>query len=605
LCDYFHNAYAREIFIEDVSLLKLILAGAKWKYYLWAVTIISIFSVLLAACSNGSEEGCTANCSPPRTNSIKLTVNSTSVTTAGNITLSATVTGSINKVRFLKNGVVFTEINTASTITAIVPITTTDNGTLTVKAEGLSSSEVQIIVSINTPRPVSSIVLAVSPTTVNTAGEVTLNATVTGEITKVRFLKDGVALGAVDGSAPFAAKANLTETDNGTATFTAEGLNTSDEVMSTSNEVQVFISIQPESTPVNWTQLGGIAGIGEYVDIASDGNNTMIAFSDNDRNIVVRKWNGSTWQQVGSNVSEYNNGSSFKPSLVLDKSGSPIISWTESDGTSNNIYIKRFNGTSWSLIGENPLDLDLNQNASSSSLDLDSQGKPVIAWTESDNNDSWKLYVKRLYNETWQLVGGEAITKDVSFYASEPSLEIDNYDNPVVAWSGSDSRVNIFVSRFDGTSWRLVGEESLNINTDNNAFSPSLALDINGNAIVAWTEVDGEKSSTLYVKRFDGSTWNQLGNDSLKETFSAEHPSLVLDGSGNPIVAWQEDDGTYDSYIYVKQWTGSSWQVIGNNPISTPAYRSYAPSLTVTSTNIFVVWQSAISSASNIYVKEY
>ena len=33
--------------------------------------------------------------------------------------------------------------------------------------------------------------------------------------------------------------------------------------------------------------------------------------------------------------------------LELGKSGNPIVTWFESDDTSNNVYVKKFDGTSW------------------------------------------------------------------------------------------------------------------------------------------------------------------------------------------------------------------------------------------------------------------
>jgi hypothetical protein len=451
--------------------------------------------------------------------------------------------------------------------------------------------------------------LIVNPVgTIISASDLTLSATATGATTKVRFLKNGVAVGAVGTSSPFTTTIALTDKDNGVITFKAEGLSVNDTVLS-SDEVQVLVDIQPKPVPVNWTKLGGVAGIGESVDIASDNNNTMLALRDNDSNIIVKRWTGSVWAQVGSIINNYDNGTAYGTSLVLDESSNPVISWTEAEfaDTANSVYVKRFDGTSWSLIGDGSLNVDISQTASRASLTLDSNSYPVVAWNEyNSSSQTSKIYVKRFDGSKWQLVGDAAVENrdGIDF----ESFVLDQYDNPIIAWSMSDPSVSIFVSHFDGTSWKLLSDKPLDVNPGENAFSSSLTLDNTGNPIVAWSEADGEKSeksSSVYVKRFDGSDWKLLGNGSPKETFSATSPSLTVDRNGNPILAWEEDDGTYDSYIYVKQWTGSSWNFIGENPISKPLFRSYKPSLSLSNSHIFVAWQNAISSASNIYVKEY
>jgi hypothetical protein len=44
----------------------------------------------------------------------------------------------------------------------------------------------------------------------------------------------------------------------------------------------------------------------------------------------------------------------FQPKLTLDKLGNPIVSWKESDGNFENIYVKRWTGKEWILLGTFP-----------------------------------------------------------------------------------------------------------------------------------------------------------------------------------------------------------------------------------------------------------
>ena len=73
-------------------------------------------------------------------------------------------------------------------------------------------------------------------------------------------------------------------------------------------------------------------------------------------------------------------------SLALDNSGNPVVSWHEYDGTSFNIYVKRWNGSSWVKLGTF-LDANTNQNALEPSLALDSSGNPVVSWFECVSTD--------------------------------------------------------------------------------------------------------------------------------------------------------------------------------------------------------------------------
>ena len=115
----------------------------------------------------------------------------------------------------------------------------------------------------------------------------------------------------------------------------------------------------------------------------------MVSWEESDgisRNIYVKRWNGSSWVQLGTFLDVNTNRNAQSPSLALDSSGNPVVSWFEHDGTSENIYVKRYNAstTSWDLVGTTFLDVNTNRNAYNSSLALDSSGNPVVSWFEHD-----------------------------------------------------------------------------------------------------------------------------------------------------------------------------------------------------------------------------
>ena len=67
--------------------------------------------------------------------------------------------------------------------------------------------------------------------------------------------------------------------------------------------------------------------------------------------------------------------------------------------------------------------------------------------------------------------------------------------------------------------------------------------------------------------------WVALGVDSASgggisdNAGDSEDPSVCLDEDGNPVIAW-EDDSSGNSEIYVKKWTGSAWSEIGSGSAS-------------------------------------
>ena len=92
--------------------------------------------------------------------------------------------------------------------------------------------------------------------------------------------------------------------------------------------------------------------------------------------------------------------------LVLKPTGLPALpgtvsvsltGLTDKAGNVLGLFNSSFAAPDWQQPGIQPLDINLAKNASisSRSLALDSSGKPVVAWTEDDGT-STNIYVKRL-----------------------------------------------------------------------------------------------------------------------------------------------------------------------------------------------------------------
>lgn len=209
------------------------------------------------------------------------------------------------------------------------------------------------------------------------------------------------------------------------------------------------------------------------------------------------------WQSLGTQPLDANtNKIASNPSMALDSSGNPVVTWSESDGTSINIYVKRWTGSTWNLVGGSFLDINTSQAAANPSVTLDSSGNPVVTWSESDGA-SFNIYVKRWSGNAWNLVGSGFLDVNIDKDASKPSLALDKSGNPVVSWSENDANLtNIYVKRWSRSAWDLVGSTFLDVNSNKDASSPALVLDKNGSPTVVWEESDGS-STNIYAKRYN------------------------------------------------------------------------------------------------------
>ena len=348
--------------------------------------------------------------------------------------------------------------------------------------------------------------------------------------------------------------------------------------------------------------------------LAVDGNgNQVVAWSESDgtsTNIYVKRWNGSAWAQVGGLLDVNSNKDAAEPALKLDLSGNPVVVWSELDGSIKKIYAKRWNGSAWTQVGSSALSGSLNAEAPA--LALDGGGNPVVTWRVFSASPLFSnIQVARWDGSAWGNVGGKLDINDggnTDFAGFNPSVGLTSSGNPVVAWSESDANSrNIYVKRWDGSAWTQIGG-ILDANTNKNAFRPSLALDASGNPIVAWNEAATNSDASIYVKRWNGAIWAQVGFDALdvntSAKFGAGRPSLALDASGNPTVAWNDFDGT--SYnAHVKRWNNGIWEIIGATNLDTNlAQDVYGVSLAQDSSgHPSVAWNENDGISYNVLVK--
>lgn len=370
-----------------------------------------------------------------------------------------------------------------------------------------------------------------------------------------------------------------------------------------------------------WLPLGGplsaVSGNTSAENVAMkvgvDGN-PVVAWAEPDsggvKNIYARRWNGTEWEALGSELSGVNGSTSADmPALAITPESQLYLVWQESNGTNTNIYGKKWSGT-WEAL---PAFAALSDAAlrDSPAITLAGSNSSVVASSYFDGANSnlevfWLNPTSNLWAIQMNLEQPSNVHNvgDVQI-ATGKSVRIAAYD----VYSDTQSIRGIAVQKSSYSSPSLLGGGVVTSPAKRTATHPSLALDGVDNPYIAWQECPDNSSQSgcgIYAALWNGS-WQMLGTSVSSSSTDSTAPSLVLGTDGHPIVAWSGFSSTERS-IWVSRWTGSAWQALGA-PLSAASGSSTAgfnPVLALDKNGrALVAWQESDGSVSNIYVYRY
>ena len=301
-----------------------------------------------------------------------------------------------------------------------------------------------------------------------------------------------------------------------------------------------------------WVELGGSASENG---VMSHGWQPWVAVGSDNLPVVkgargVKKWNGSEW-------------------VELPPSGAVALGLTavamEVDIITNNIYI------AWT-----------NPRA------------PAPPYYPSD------IYLKMWNGTEWVELGSSASGNGISNVGGvnwQPSVAARN-QKVCVAWEHRDTEYGpgeVYMKCWDGDSWKELGNSATGGGISNTPLQrseyPWIALDLNGNPLVSWSEVIwveeiGREVSFVYLKKWDGNNWVELGGSASGYGIGPGwNFEMVIDSHNNPVISYSAD---YNDrrVAYLKKWDGTTWREIAGSSsgygVSGPSFL-YAifPSLTI------------------------
>lgn len=305
-------------------------------------------------------------------------------------------------------------------------------------------------------------------------------------------------------------------------------------------------------------------------------------------------------------VNTYAKGNQYAASVTMDADGDFLVVWAGAKkiGPGYNVYGQRYSAAG----APRGREFRVNTAAPSPSAydqpmpvaAMDAEGDFVVVWqSEGQDGDGKGVYAQR-YNAAGMARGGEF---QVNTYTVDdqqhPAVAMDANGNFVVAWSskGQDgSSRGVYAQRYNAAGVAQGSEIRVNGTTGGSQSNPAVAMDSSGNFVVAWDDGDTHTSG-VNGQRYDASGVAQGSEFAVDSSRIASAPAVAMNATGDFVVVWYADTGPggaiYD--VYGQKFSASGTKQGSEFMVNIPAHDvQMAPAVAMDAAGNFVIAWEAI-----------
>ena len=359
---------------------------------------------------------------------------------------------------------------------------------------------------------------------------------------------------------------------------------------------------QGDEFQVNTSSLGTIDNTVAVAAVAMDGTgNFVISWTgtnqDGSNGIYARRYNSTGMPQGDEFQVNYTPSFQVNPTVAMDGTGNFVISWTglNQDGTSSEIYAKRYNSTGIAQGAE----FQVNTNTQTPyfqynpTVAMDTAGNFVISWASS-NQDGEKngIYAQR-YNSAGMPQGVEfkVNTKTLDDQVN-PTIAIDAHGNFVISWQSNKqdgSGYGIYAQRYNSSGVPQGVEFKVNTKTLDDQINPTVAMDAHGNFVISWQSNNQDESGyEIYAQRYNSDGVPQGGEFRVNTEIPNNQsiPTIAMNGGGDFVISWTygQDQQIANPGIYAQVYKSGLPPTITSATNSPLAYTENATTTAIDST---------------------
>ncbi|QSQ21826.1 Ig-like domain-containing protein [Pyxidicoccus parkwayensis] len=199
----------------------------------------------------------------------------------------------------------------------------------------------------------------------------------------------------------------------------------------------------------------------------------------------------------------------------------------------------------------------------------DNSGNLTALWKVM-NGSGFSIYARKFESGDWKTLGQSLATAKDDWDIPSREIALDGNGNPVVAWTKriTSGTVKKSIKKWVDNQWVSIGD-GLN-SPDGFPLEPFLSLQMSprGNPAIAWCATDtGGTTAKLCTSEWQSSNWIPFGSciDIQFNPVYYTSPILRFSPQGNPTVAWFAEQGGYNK-IFAGQYINGTWTRLAGDP---------------------------------------
>jgi hypothetical protein len=326
-------------------------------------------------------------------------------------------------------------------------------------------------------------------------------------------------------------------------------------------------SIQGQSYDAGGTPLGDQFQVNSYttnkqfgaaVAMDSDGDFTVAWMSygsysdDSDLSIQGQRFTDGAAQQF--QVNSYTSDLQATPDVAIDGDGDFVVVWTsigsnDGDISEGSIQGQRYNAAGVPQGNQFQVNSYTTDHQGAAAIAMDATGNFVVVW-HSDGSSGSDTDLTSIQGQRYNAAGAPQGSQfQINSYTTSsqfsPTVAMDSDGDFVVTWWGTYGYSDILQGqRYDSLGVAQGGEFQINSYTTGLQTSPNVAMDSDGDFVVVWdSEGSGEDDTSSWSvqgQRYDAAGAPQGGQFQINSytTSVQRYPAVSMDSEGDFVVVW-------------------------------------------------------------------